>query len=148
MQANSTPSTPPKVITPSAAHRRQMLWQVWFPLAVSLLAVLFLAAIAILAAVADSPLVAKWGSISAVIVIFPWLIVGIFVFALVALLVYGMFYLLKNMPGWMLQGQLFLLHLALIIRRIADAATKPVMSVHAFSARVSALWRKLAGTSR
>jgi len=120
-----------------------MIWQVWVPLAASLIIVLGFAILAILGAAVGSPQVERWGNISAVIVIVPWLVIGLVLLAIVGGSAYGVFFLLQKMPGWMLKVQLFMIQLALIIRQASDAATKPVMSVNTFSARVKALWRKV-----
>ncbi len=145
MHANTTSPNPPKMVTPSTAHRRQMIWQVWFPLVASIIIVLALAILAIYGATVGSPNVERWGSISAVIVIVPWLIIGLVLMAIVGGIAFGVHWLLNKMPGWMLKLQMLMLRLALILRRVSDAATKPVVGASTFSARVSALWRKLVG---
>ncbi|RPJ51282.1 MAG: hypothetical protein EHM21_03095 [Chloroflexi bacterium] len=143
MQTKFTSPNPPTKVIPAADHRRQMIWQVWVPLAASLIIVLGFAILAILGAAVGSPQVERWGNISAVIVIVPWLVIGLVLLAIVGGSAYGVFFLLQKMPGWMLKVQLFMIQLALIIRQASDAATKPVMSVNTFSARVKALWRKV-----
>jgi hypothetical protein len=142
MKGNLLPPNPPKTTLPADDHRRQMLWQVWVPILASVLCVLSVALLVIAGAAAGSSQIERLANISAVIVIIPQLIIGVLIFAIVGGSAYGMFMLLKRMPLWMLQTQLFVLQLALIIRKIADALVKPIISVHTFSARVSALWRK------
>lgn len=147
MQAKFSPPNPPNKALPAAAHRRQMIWQVWAPLFVSIIIVLGLAFLAIAGAAVGSPQVERWASISAVLVIIPWLIIGLIIFAIIGGVAYGVFWLLERMPGWLLTAQLFMVQTALTVRRIADVVAKPVMSVNIFSAQVSALWRKLARRS-
>jgi hypothetical protein len=148
MQAKFTSPNPPNKAMPAAVHRRQMIWQVWVPLIASIIVVLALAILAIVGAAQGSSQVERWGNISAVLVILPVLVSGLVILIIVGAIAYGITRLLKKMPEWLLRAQLFMLHLALIIRRVADAATKPVVSVSTFSARVSTFWHKIAGTVR
>lgn len=135
-------STPASRITPAARHRKQMLWQVWAPLIASIVIFLALAILSVVGAVQGSPQVERWGNLSAVWVIMPVLFSGLLLLVIVAGLAYGVHKLLQKMPEWLLKAQLFMLRLALTIRRAADQATTPVVAVNTFSARVSTLWGK------
>lgn len=130
-------------LTPAARHRKQMLWQVWIPLVASIVITLALAALTIVGAVQGNSQVERWANISAVWVILPVLISGLLLLALIAGLAYGISKLLKKMPDWLLRAQLFMLRLALGIRRAADKATTPVFATNTFSARVSTLFGKI-----
>src|SRR5690242_5022857 len=121
--------------TPSADHRRQMRLQVWLPLIVTIVLVLVLAILTIVGAVRGSSQIERWGNISAVIVILPVLLAGLLLLGLVGGSAYGVTKLLQKMPGWLLNAQLFMLRVALLARRGADAATKPVFTTNTFSAR-------------
>jgi hypothetical protein len=143
MRANTTSPIAPKTVIPSVRHRQQMIWQVWVPLAASLILALALVILTVLGAAAGSAQVERWANISAVIVIIPQLIIGVVIFAVVGVSAFAIYWLLKRMPGWLLQAQLFMLQVALTTRRVADAATKPVFGANTFSARTRALWRKL-----
>lgn len=128
--------------TPSADHRRQMKLQVWLPLIASIVFVLALVILTIVGAVRGSPQIERWGNISAVIVILPVLLAGLLLLGLVGGSAYGLTKLLQKMPGWMLNAQLFILRVALLTRKGADAATKPIFTANNFSARASALWNR------
>jgi hypothetical protein len=143
MTAQVKPPVPQVKQTPGAMHRRQMLWQVWTPLIVTLVIVLALMVLAIIGTVQGSAQVNRWGNISAVLVIIPVLVSGLLVLVIFAAMAYGVSKLVKNMPGWLLKVQLFMLHLALIVRRVADTATKPVFTANSFTARASRLWEKI-----
>ncbi len=143
MNAKFTPVNPSSRPTPTTEHRRQMIWQVWVPLIASILVVLAVEVLAIVGAAHGSPLVDHWGAIAAILIIIPVLLVGLIILGIVGGMVYGASRLLKPLPGWMLKAQLFMLRLALVVRRAADAATKPVVAVSTFSARVSRLWNDI-----
>jgi hypothetical protein len=128
--------------SPVADHRRQMLWQVWLPLGISIFIVLVLIILTVAGAAQDSPQISRWGNISAILVIIPVLFIGMLLSVIVLALVFGMTKLLKNMPGWMLSLQLRLVHISLVIRRIADSITKPIMTVNTSTARIRRLWNR------
>jgi hypothetical protein len=145
MRDKVSPVQLPLNASPVNDHRRQMLWQVWLPLAVAIIIVLALEILAIIGATRGSPQVDRWGAISAVIVILPVLVFGLVFMAIFGGMAYGLALLLKKVPGWMLKAQLFMIHLALVIRRAADSATKPVMAVSSFSSSVGTLRDRLFG---
>lgn len=129
--------------SPSADHRRQMLWQVWVPLIAAIIVTLALGILAIVGAVQGSSQVERWGNISAVLVILPMLVVGIVLLAIVGGSAFGVTKLLQKMPSWMLTVQLFMIRLSLMFRRAADSATKPVVATNTFAARVSTVWNRI-----
>jgi hypothetical protein len=133
----------PNQPTPSAQHRRQMLWQGWVPLGVCTILVLALAILAILGAVQGSDQVERWGNISAVIVILPTLLMGLFLLLLVGGLAFGVTVLLKHMPGWMLSVQMFSIRIALLVRKASDAIVQPVIGVNTSKTRASTLWKTI-----
>jgi hypothetical protein len=143
MSEKITNPDPPDGLTPAANHRRQMLWQVWVPLGITIFLVLACMIWTVFAAVQGSPEIARWGNISAVWVILPWLVVGALIVGIVGGSSYGMFRLLNKMPEWLLIAQLFMVHFALVVRRFADYATKPIVATNTFTARVSTLWGKI-----
>lgn len=134
-----------KVITPSAAHRKQMIWQVWVPLGASLLIVLTLMVLTVVGAFQKSDQIERWGNLSAVWVIIPVLLVGFIFIAITLGCVFGMSKLLAKMHGWMLNLQLFALRVALVTRKFANAIVQPVMKTNTTGTRVKTLWKKVFG---
>jgi hypothetical protein len=134
-----------KTSSPAADHRRQMIWQVWVPLGASILIILALMVLTIIGAVNRSDHVERWGNLSAVWVIIPVLISSLIFITILLAVVYGMSKLLKNMPEWMLKAQLGMVHIGLIVRRAADAATRPVMAVNGVDARAKTFWQRIFG---
>lgn len=143
MRENISPIELPVNASPMRDHRRQMLLQVWLPLTVSIIIFLALAILAVVGAVQGSSQVERWGNISAIWVIIPVLFFGIILMALVGGMAYGVSKLLGKMPGWMLKAQLAMIRLALMVRRAADSATKPVVAVNTFSTRATTLWDRI-----
>jgi hypothetical protein len=145
MRDNISPAKLPKYASPVNQHRKQMVWQVWVPLGVTLAIVLALAVLSIVGAVQGSPQVNHWGNISAILVILPVLFFGLIFMAIFGGGAYGLSKLLKKMPGWMLKVQLVMIQVAHTTRRAADTATKPVLAVNTFTTSVGTLWEKIFG---
>lgn len=129
--------------SPVAGHRRQMVWQVWFPIIASTIIVLAIAIWAIVGTVQGSSQINQWGNVSAIYLIIPVLITGFVILALTGAVIFGLSKLLKKMPLWMFILRMRAGQLAVVIRRGANAAVKPIMAVNAFNARVRALWKKI-----
>lgn len=131
--------------SPVEQHRRQMIRQVWLPLGISIIVMLALMILAIIGTVQGSSEVNRWGNISAIFIILPVLFFGLLLLGILAGADYGLAKLLNKVPGWMLIAQLFMIKLALSVRRAADSATKPIFKVNTFSTRVATLWDKIFG---
>ena len=132
-------------VSPGEQHRRQMLRQVWLPLGASIIVMLALMILSIIGTLQGSSEVNRWGNISAIFIILPVLFFGILLLGILAGADYGMAKLLKKVPEWMLKAQLFMINLALTIRRAADSSTKPIFKVNTFSTRVATLWDRIFG---
>ena len=143
MRENVSVPKVPFTTTPTRAHRRQMLLQVWLPLIVTFIVVIAIAILSVIGAVQGSSQIDRWGSIAAIWVIIPVLMWGIILMAIVGGLAFGVTFLLRKMPGWMLKVQLLSLRIALMVRRASDAATKPVVKANTLSARATTLWDRL-----
>jgi hypothetical protein len=129
--------------SPEADHRRQMIWQVWVPVIASAVIVLAVAIWAIVGTIQGSSAVNHWGNISAVWVIMPVLFAGILLLGVTVAIIYGLSKLLNKMPGWMITARTKVASLAVSVRRAADSATQPVMTVNANTARLRAFWNKV-----
>lgn len=139
MPQNKSRSQVPQVAQPAHNYRRQTLWQIWLPLAIAILLVLLLAVLAVIGAVQGSSQVDHWGSIAAIWVIIPLLIVGMALMILVGGLAFGVTFMLRKMPAWLSTAQMLSLRGALTVRKVSDAAVQPIIKVNTFSARVSTL---------
>jgi len=143
MRENNPSPKQPVQVPPSVAHRRQMNRQVWLPLILTGIVVLALMVLTVVGAVQGSSEVNRWGNISAVLIIIPVLVSSLLTLAILGAADYGLAKLLKNVPGWMLKAQLFMIQFSLAIRRAADATVKPIFTVNTFSTRTGTLWDKI-----
>ncbi len=120
-----------------------MFWQVWVPLVLSIVIALSCGILAIFGAAQGNPKFDNWGAVATIIVIIPQMVFSLISLAIFGGLAYLVYYLLKYMPGWMLKAQLFMLQVALTVRRVADTVAKPVIATGTFTTRVTTLWDRL-----
>jgi hypothetical protein len=131
--------------SPVEIHRRQMARQVWLPIILTLVVVLALTILAIVGTVQGSSQVNRWGNISAVLVIIPVMVWGVVLLVIFGGLAYLVRKMVKKMPGWMLSLQLLLVKLSQIVRRFADAVTRPIFTVNLTKTRAAAFKNWLLG---
>jgi hypothetical protein len=136
----SIPSTPEERI---AAHQKQMRLQVWLPLGICLLLVLFVAFIAFAGTIKGTFETARWANISAIFLMIPNIITSLIWAAILILAVRGLYLLSKLLPGWLFEVQALFAQIAAIIHIIADRIVTPVMSVNSFTAGLNAFKKKI-----
>ncbi len=116
-------------------HRRDVLWQITLPLAVTIIIV---AALAILvSAPGDNAIASRWSSISIVFMAIPLLLIGVVGLALLVLLAYGLARLLHVIPPYARLLQNYVEFLGIRIKNIANKLVKPIMDLNTFLAAVN-----------
>lgn len=136
----------PVPVTPeerTGEHKRQMLLQVWLPLAGATVLVLAVCILAILGTVYRNPEVNRWGNISAVYLLIPNLLVTLIPLVLLCLAIYGMSKLLAKMPAWMVALQAIFVRIHTIVRQAADKLAAPVLAAGGFNEGLKAARRKI-----
>ncbi len=125
----STPSSVSKRSRPrpDPKHRKQTFWQIWIPLGLSILVILFLAVLAAISA--GSPTVTKWSHLSLIYMITPALIAGFVILAILGLVIYGMGRLLDILPVYTRIVQRFFRQMAVFIRRWSDRTAQPILAI-------------------
>ena len=122
-------------------HRRQMFWQVFFPLGVGVILML-VACVLPVAAVAQGGEVRKWADISLMWILLPAMFFSLIPLALVAGSVFGLFKLFERLPGWMFRVQEVFNQVRKLVRQYADKTVEPVIRVQSFNARIQAVMPK------
>jgi hypothetical protein len=137
---NGSQLPPPNPIT-QRNHRRQVWWQVLFPI---LLFGAIIAAVAVLAAwgTNSNAQVAQWGNISAVFLILPVLALLLVGSVILGLIIYGMTRLLKVLPSYLRLVQLFIERVGEFFRKIADTTAKPVIATNSAWAGVRKIFSR------
>jgi uncharacterized membrane protein len=116
-------------------HRRNVLWQITLPLAVTLVIVIILAVL--VSAPGDNALASRWSSISIVFMALSLLFAGIISLVLLALLAYGLARLLHIMPSYARLAQNYAEILSSRIKNLVDLLVKPIMDIKAFLAAIN-----------
>lgn len=125
-----------------AAHRREVFWQITFPLILALLILLGLAAFVIYAGFQGSGSVSRWADVSLIWLLLPAVVITLVVLFILIGLVYLISKLLGVFPGYARLAQNYF-HLAQVrIRSIADKAVEPILKLRSFKAGADVLRKK------
>ena len=127
-------SDPPRNPDTYATHRKESIWQIWVPLAITLIVLGLLVVLIILS---QHGTLSQWGAVALILLIIPLLILGIIVLAvnLGGVLLVNMAY--TKLSPYMLRAQIFFLRVEKGAFEAADSITEPIIRVRVFWARVS-----------
>jgi hypothetical protein len=138
----------PKFVLPErnpvthAAHRREVFWQITFPLILTLLILLGLAAFVIYTGFQGAGSVSRWADISLIWLLLPAVVVTLVVLLILIGLVYLISKLLGVFPGYARLVQNYF-HLAQVrTRSIADKVVEPVLKLRSLKAGADVLRKK------
>src|SRR5688572_20781896 len=120
-------------------HRKQRTSQIILPVVLAVILFLAMVVLVNIATFRDNGDVSRWAAISTMWIAIPVCITGFIFLALLGGLVYLMGRLLGVTPRYTGKAQDFVHKLAIRIRRAADTAAKPVISVNGFGATIKAL---------
>jgi hypothetical protein len=121
-------------------HRREVFWQITFPLIAISLALLLLA---VMAAGLSTEKASKWADISLIWMIIPALIFSLLFMVIFGALVYLILQLLHLLPVYFFKGHNFFLMVNLRIGRINDGLVEPFLRLRAWKAGAGALGRQV-----
>jgi sterol desaturase/sphingolipid hydroxylase (fatty acid hydroxylase superfamily) len=129
---------------PDPKHRKQTFWQIWVPLSLSILVILFLAVLAAVSAgTSASPTVTKWSYLSTIYLVTPILIGGFVVLAILGAIVYGMAKLLEILPIYTRIVQGFFRKMGGVIRKWSDKTVQPVLAIKSWWAGFEAARKRI-----
>ena len=123
-----------------AIHRREVLWQITFPLVILALIFLALTVVVSLSGVGHQ---SRWADISAIWCLCPNLIVLLLCVGSLSGMSYGLFRLQRVLPGKMFSLQKFSLKVRDGVQKASDSAVEPVLKVHSSRAGQQTLWKNL-----
>ncbi|MCI0555773.1 MAG: hypothetical protein L0287_32910 [Anaerolineae bacterium] len=121
-------------------HRREMVWQIILP--VALTALLFIALIVLIniATFNEGGDVARWAAISTIWIVIPVMMAGLIFLALLVALVYLMMRLLGITPTYTGLAQDYVHKAAAYVKRGTEMAVKPVLFLDGIGASVKAFF--------
>jgi hypothetical protein len=119
-----------------AIHRRQVFWQIYFPLIIIVSLVLFAGIGVLLASASGSGDITLWGDISLIWLISPMLVLILISFVALVGMVYLLWQILKVLPSYTRQLLEIFLLVQIRVRKASDAAASPFIHGHSFMASV------------
>lgn len=130
--ASQLPKLAERLKTPPAhysylKHRRQVMWKIILPVALSALALIGMVVWISIATFQQGGDVGRWAAISTIWVIIPMLLGGLVVLAILIGLIYLMARFLKAVPYYTGLGQDYIFIARGYIIRGADMAVKPIL---------------------
>jgi hypothetical protein len=120
-------------------HRKQRTAQIILPVVLMSIVFIAIVVLVIIAAASGTGDVTRWAAVSTIWIAIPTCLMAFVLLALLWGLVYLMGKLLGVAPIYTGKAQDFVHKLAIRIRRLADAAAKPVIALSGYGATLKAL---------
>lgn len=140
MQNNDYETVLPRNPITHLRHRREVFWQITFPIIMVSAVLLIFAA---LAAGLSSESASTWADISIIWMIIPALLVSLLMMVFLAAGVYLTLRLLHVLPFYFYRGHNWFLMVNLRIGRIGDSLAEPFLRLRAWKAGADALGRQV-----
>lgn len=111
-------------------HRKQMIWQIWLPLIFSVLIIIAMAVLAAISTGQDAQIGTNMTGIAIIWLITPVIIIGVVVFTLLVLIIYGISKLLKVTPIYTLVARNYVYKGSAWVRQISDRSVQPIINTN------------------
>jgi hypothetical protein len=121
-----------------AAHKRQIIWQIYVPLGIFILLIIVLAVIAVLA---DAKGKSLWADISIIYLSVFLMLVALLILAITITSAYMLYQGLNLIPYKTLQAQALFFRLERKVRTISNQSAEPFMRLSSLKASVLAFFR-------
>ena len=121
-------------------HRREVFWQITFPIII-ICVILLVLAILVTGLSAESA--STWADISLIWMIIPALLIALLMMIFMAGGVYLTLWLIHNLPFYFFKGHNWFLLVDLRVGRIGDSLTEPFLRLRAWKAGAGALGRQI-----
>ena len=119
-------------------HRRQVMWQIWLPLAV--LTVIFLALVVVVS-LSGAENQSRWADISSIWCLCPVLVVLLSCVGTLGGMSFGLFRLQRVLPAKMFSLQKIGLKVRDGVQKATDKMAEPVLKAHSAQAGQKAMWK-------
>jgi FtsH-binding integral membrane protein len=130
-------------ISPPPAHKRQVFWQIWFPLGITVILILLVCFLAATATMQNANSGTQYAGVALIWILLPWMGTAVVVLVLLGISIYGLDKLIRILPRFMRRifGFIELIHFQ--VRRFSDLSVKPIFGVREKWARWQALKRAI-----
>lgn len=131
-------------------HKKQTFWQIWVPLIVGILIVLFLAVLTVILTSRDisGEFNTKWASISAIYISLPALFIAFIFLAILVGLIFLFSKIHRIVPEYMQKALDILLKIRDTIHMSSDTVAKPVITVKSKWRGFTTLFKKKSNRMR
>jgi hypothetical protein len=125
-----------------AIHRREVFWQITFPLTIALFLILCMVTGVILASYKGVGNISKWADVSLIWLLIPAIILTLISFIAVVGFIYLITKLLGILPGYARLGQDYVHLFQVKSKKVADTIVEPFLKLRSFKAGAETLWQK------
>jgi hypothetical protein len=122
-------------------HRKEVFWQITFPLILGIILILGLSVWTIFGVVKGA-WVSKGADISLIFLILPTMVIGLLIFAVIASLAYAVIWLINNTPTFTRQVQYKLVQVRDGVRKGSDKLVEPIIRMKSRMASLEVLKNK------
>lgn len=134
--------------TVSPQHRRQSLWQIWIPLAITVAVILALAIWVSLLTFRNAQVGSEWADISTIFLVALYFVPALLILALLAAGIFVLARMLRVVPYYALRVTTFIYHLEGSIIQFANSGAKPIITLISGWAGLRTLLKDLGLRSR
>lgn len=121
-------------------HRRELVWQIILPVALTALLIVVLIVLINIATFNQGGDVGRWAAVSTIWIVIPVMVAGLILLALLVALVYLMKRLLGITPTYTGMAQDFIHKAAAYLKRGTEMAVKPVLFLDGIGASIKAFF--------
>jgi hypothetical protein len=132
---------PPRNPETHQSHRREVFWQITFPIILGVAAILGLAAWVLVLATRGGN-VSQAADTSLIFLILPTMLMALLPLVLLAVVAYGIIWLNKNLPPYAKQAQDAFARVRDVVRQGADKSVEPILRLKSALAALKALGPK------
>lgn len=121
-------------------HKKDVIWQIWFPVGFGALAMLALGLLAIFSLQTGADASARWGHVATIWLMLPGFIVGMIMFVVLAALIFGVTKLTAILPDYSAIAQMYSRILSDKVKNLADRSARPIIQLESISAVCKHSW--------
>lgn len=136
------PNLPERNPITRKTHRREVFWQITFPLILGAVILLLCVAGVLVTTFQGTARLGTWAAVSEIILVVPAMFAALILLALVGGTAYLITRLLAITPYYARLVQDIFVLIAVRVRKAADAAVEPILRLNGFSASLRALRRR------
>jgi hypothetical protein len=121
-------------------HKKDVIWQIWVPVAFGALAMLALGLLAIFSLQTGADASARWGHVATIWLMLPFFVVILVIFIILTALIFGVTKLTSILPGYSAIAQMYARIMAAKVKNLADRSVSPFIQAEAVKAAAGRSW--------